>query len=254
MNYANMPENNSLSQYPAWQRFAAWGVHFLTASTAVIGLYTLKAIYDGQYILSFWLMAIAIFIDSIDGSLARKVRVKETAARIDGTLLDNIVDYLNYVITPGFFLFIHPTLLPNNIWREIVVGAIALAWAYQFTQSDAKTDDHFFKGFPCYWNFAVFYLFVLALPQYASVGLLLLLTILVFVPIKYVYPSRMDHLTRHQWLRRLMLLLSIGYGLAGFGLLLTYPEPHQIFVSYSVAYIALYFAFSLYRTFVPLPE
>ncbi len=53
--------------------------------------------------MALWLMAITVFIDAVDGSLARAVHIKSVLPQIDGALLDNIVDYLNYVVTPSFF-------------------------------------------------------------------------------------------------------------------------------------------------------
>ena len=67
-----------------------------------------------------------------------------------------------------------------------------LSSAYGFAQADAKVDagDHFFTGFPSYWNIVVVYLYVLQLPQIANAVILVVLAVLVFVPIRYIYPSR----------------------------------------------------------------
>ena len=101
-------ELNNMMTISLKQRLVGWLVHLFTASGAVIGLYTLYAIYQGDFLFAFWLMGITIFIDSIDGALARHYQVKKSVPRIDGALLDNIVDYLNYVITPTFLLSAHP--------------------------------------------------------------------------------------------------------------------------------------------------
>ncbi|HEL8431576.1 TPA: CDP-alcohol phosphatidyltransferase family protein, partial [Legionella pneumophila] len=90
------------------QYFAAWFVHVFTASAACIGVFSLYKIYQHDYVFALWLMAITVFIDAVDGSLARLVHVKSVLPKIDGALLDNIVDYLNYVITPCFFLLVKP--------------------------------------------------------------------------------------------------------------------------------------------------
>ncbi len=234
-----------------WQRRVAGAlVHLLTASTAVIGFYTLIAIYRHQYVLALWLMGAAVVIDAVDGTLARLVRVKMVLPQIDGAMLDNIMDYLNYVITPAFFLFIHPDFL-NGIWRDVVIMAIVLSSAYQFTQTNAKTDDNFFLGFPSYWNLAVLYLFLFQTPAAFNAVLLIVLAILVFVPIKYVYPSRMEHLFKRTCTRRLMLLATVVYGIVSFLLLWIHPKLNVILVAYTVAYVILYFALSLYRTIQP---
>src|SRR5260221_12109011 len=102
-------------------------------------------------------MGAAILIDAVDGMFARMVRIKEAVPEVDGALLDNIVDFFTYTLVPCFFLLV-TNLLPEY-WRLLCVMFITFSSAYQFTQVDAKTRDHFFKGFPSYWNIVVFYLF-----------------------------------------------------------------------------------------------
>lgn len=136
--------NDGLKRYSPQRRISAWLVHLFTASAAILGLFTLYAIYHGDYIAAFWLMGTTIIIDSLDGTLARFCGVKQVVPRIDGALLDNIVDFLNYVITPAFFLLVS-NILPNY-WEALVASVMVLSSAYQFTQADAKTDDHFFAS------------------------------------------------------------------------------------------------------------
>lgn len=231
--------------------FLAWAVHAFTASAACVGLLTLVKIYEHDYQKALWLMAIAVFIDAIDGTLARLVGVKRILPGMDGALLDNIVDYLNYVITPCFFLFVKQGMLPHQLSPWIVV-AIIIASAYQFCQADAKTADHFFKGFPCYWNVVVFYLFIFNTGMICNALVLSLLCILVFVPIKYVYPSRLDYLTRSKLLKLLMHVLSLAYAACSAIILWTYPAVGTLSIIISVGYISLYMLLSFYRTYNPI--
>jgi phosphatidylcholine synthase len=232
------------------RRVAAWSVHLFTASGAVFGLLTLYAIHQHHYLLAFWLMGAAIIVDSVDGILARRAQTKVAAPRIDGALLDNILDYLNYVIAPAFFLLV-AELLPQG-WGFVGTGIIVLASAYQFTQPEAKTEDHFFKGFPSYWNIVVFYLFFWQTPPTVNLIIVVALAVLVFVPIKYVYPSRLDYLTHNRWLRRAMLAATLLWGVATAVLLLIYPRTNFVMVTLSIAYAIFYTAISLYRTFRPI--
>jgi phosphatidylcholine synthase len=233
------------------QYAAAWGVHLFTASAACIGVYTLTSIYQQHYVMALWLMGITVFIDAVDGSLARKSHVKSILPHIDGALLDNIVDFLNYVITPCFFLLVKPDMLPQT-YSLYIIAAITITSAYQFCQSDAKTPDHFFKGFPCYWNFVIFYMFIFNTSMIFNAILLLLFCVLIFVPIKYVYPSRLDYLTSSKSLKTLMHVCSAIYGVSTASLLILYPETNPILLFLSLAYIALYVALSFYRTYSPL--
>jgi phosphatidylcholine synthase len=233
------------------QKIAGLMVHLLTASTAFIGLLTLVKIQQHQYISAFWLMGLAVLIDGVDGSFARLVNVKETIPNIDGTLLDNIVDYLNYVITPCFFLVVNESSLYEPI-KWYLLAAITITSAYQFTQADAKTPDHFFKGFPCYWNIVVFYMFLFDTSAITNSLILALLCVMIFIPIKYVYPSRLDYLTTSKTLKIVMHCCSVTYGVSTAIILWSYPSTPKIWIILSAGYIALYLFLSILRTWFPL--
>ena len=219
-------------------RLAAWGVHLFTASGAVWGLFALVAIAQGRWVLSFWLMAASLAVDSFDGMLARWARVKEVTPGFNGDLLDNIVDYITYVTVPAFFIY-QAGLLPAG-WDLAAAAAISLASAYQFCQPEAKTEDHYFKGFPSYWNAAAFYLFFLNLDPWFNLAIVAVFVVLVFVPVKWIYPSRMA-----KW-RGLTILLTILWGLCCLAILFRHPEPSQGLVYASLGYIAYYIVVSLY--------
>lgn len=229
----------------------AWAVHAFTASAACFGILTLIRIYQHNYVQAFWFMGVAVIIDAVDGTLARLVRVKSVLPKMDGALLDNIVDYLNYVITPCFFLYVKPDMLSPTYHLAIIV-AIIIASSYQFCQSDAKTEDHFFKGFPCYWNFAVFYLFIFNTSMTTNAIILSILCVLIFVPIKYVYPSRLDYLTESRFLKIVLHSCSLIYGISSALVLWNYPHIKSLWLALSLGYVIMYFALSVYRTFFPI--
>ena len=166
----------------------AWLVHLYTALGAVIGLYAILAIDEQNFRLAFFLMSATVVIDATDGALARAARVKEVIPWFDGSLLDNLVDYLNYVIVPSL-LILRAQLLPEQdaLW---LAALPVVSSAYGFCQRDAKTADHFFLGFPSYWNIVCFYLYALKTPLWINAFSLIVLSILVFVPLRFIYPSR----------------------------------------------------------------
>ena len=244
---------NTKNGYQPTNYLLAWAVHAFSASAAFVGVLTLVNIYHQQYLHALWLMAITVVIDAVDGSFARLVHVKKVLPMIDGALLDNIVDYLNYVITPCFFLLVKPDMLPTTYAIAIIIG-ITITSAYQFCQAEAKTPDHFFKGFPCYWNFAVFYMFVFDTSMTVNALVLVTLCVLIFVPIKYVYPSRLDYLTRSKQLKILAHCCSILYGVSTGFLLWNYPQNNIVWLSISFGYIIIYLLLSFYRTYSPMNE
>ena len=166
----------------------AWLAHAYTASGAVLAFLAARAVIDHDYRTAFFWLALQIAVDATDGLLARAVRVKERTPAFDGAKLDDIVDYLTYVFVPA--LFVWRAVLVPDAWMLWVTGAMLVSSAYGFNRTDAKTADHFFTGFPSYWNIVVFYLLIARFPSIVNAAILLLLAVLVFVPVRYVYPSR----------------------------------------------------------------
>ena len=117
--------------------------------------------------------------------------------------------------------------------------AILLASAYQFTQTDAKTDDHYFKGFPSYWNLVVVYMLVVGFDPWVNFILLMVLSVLVFVPVKYVYPSR------NTYLRHLTLGLTYLYGAISIWGVIQYPNVPRWTIWAAIPYILYYTVISL---------
>ena len=138
------------------RRTLAWAVHLLTASGAAVGLAALLETARGDPRSALLWMLVALVIDSVDGTLARRADVERVVPRIDGRRLDDIVDYLNYVIVPVFFL-----AWSGRIDPLVLAGAPVLASAYGFSQTEAKTEDGYFLGFPSYWNVVALYAFLL---------------------------------------------------------------------------------------------
>ena len=223
------------------RKILAWGVHLFTASGAVFCLLAIDAGSEDHWREAFAWLVLAGFVDAVDGLLARWVRVKETLPHFDGALLDNLIDYANYVVVPAFFLYRAELLpSPHSFWSA---AAIVLASAYQFCQRDAKTPDHYFKGFPSYWNVVVLYLLALRLGPGANLAIIILLIILVFVPIKYVYPSRTPRF------RALTLALATLWGVTVIAIVWQLPDPPRWLLGASLLYVVYYFGVSLYLTF-----
>lgn len=167
---------------------AAWLAHAYTASGAVLAFVAVTATINRDYQLAFFCLFIQVGIDATDGIVARALDVKSRTPAFDGAKLDDIVDYLCYVFVPALIVW-HAPLVPDLLALP-TAAAMLLASAYGFNRADAKTSDHFFTGFPSYWNVVAFYLFAAGLLPLVNAGLLLVLAGLVFVPIRYLYPSR----------------------------------------------------------------
>jgi len=222
-----------------FRKLFAWGVHLFTATGALWGLLSLMAIFRHEWRAAIAWMILAIFVDGFDGMLARWADTKRYASGLDGALLDNILDYINYVLVPALFLVEADFILPAQ-FRLAGAFAILLTSAYQFTQADAKTDDHYFKGFPSYWNVMVLYMLVMKLNPWVNLTFLVLFNVLVFVPVKYIYPSR------NTIMQRLTNVLTYLYGILGVWAAMQYPNVPAWAIWVTLVYVVYYAALSLW--------
>jgi phosphatidylcholine synthase len=219
----------------------AWLVHFYTTLGAVVAFATIIRIEQKNFQDAFWLMSLAVVIDATDGTLARAARVKEQIPWFDGDRLEDIIDYANYVIVPCFFLWHSALLPPQDAWWVAVLPL--LASAYGFCQREAKTADHFFLGFPSYWNIVVFYLYVLQPPRWVNGFSIIALSILVFFPIKYIYPSRSPRY------RLLTNGLGVLWGISVLLIIYLLPVPPRYLLFASLVFPAYYALLSLWLEF-----
>ena len=213
-------------------RAAAWGVHVYTATGALSAFFGTLAVFESRYREAFLWMIFATFVDATDGLLARAADVKRVLPRFDGARLDDIVDYLTFVFLPVLLLH-HSSALPAG-WSLAICSFVLLSSAYGFSSGDAKTDDYFFTGFPSYWNIVALYLHAAALPRAVNATVLVVLSILVFVRIGYVYPSRTPTL------KGLTLGLGAVWAVAMIALALTLPNVPPLLLWGSLLYPIYY--------------
>jgi phosphatidylcholine synthase len=202
----------------------AWFVHVYTASGAIAAFLAVLAVIEGRYRDAFIWLAASTAVDATDGVLARLASVKEALPGFDGARLDDIIDYLTFVFVP--ILLLHQAgALPAG-WGFAVVCAVLLSSAYGFASLDAKTADHFFTGFPSYWNIVALYLFAFGLPPAVNGVVLGLLSSLVFVRVGYVYPSRTPTL------RRTTIVLGVIWGATMIVVIALLPDvPRSLLVA-----------------------
>jgi len=173
-------------------KIAAWAVHGFTASGAVLGFLAIISIFNNDIVGSFLWLGLALLVDGLDGTIARKVGVSDKAPNIDGSTLDNLIDYLNYVIIPSLIIYWFQ-MLPNG-WNIIIPAGIFAVSLYTFANINMKTKDYYFSGFPALWNIVVLYFYILNTNQYINLIVIIALSILTFIPIKFVHPLRVKKL------------------------------------------------------------
>lgn len=215
-------------------KFSAYGVHVLTAVGAALGLYSIILIYDGLYQDALWILALAVFIDSIDGTLARKFRTKTEAPKIDGDLMDNIIDFITWTVAPLFWVYATMNI-PIPILLICAIGSVLA-----FSNKESKTEDQFFLGFPSYWNIVVFYLYLLELPTSFSSAILLVFALGTVIPVKFIYP------TRTPYMKQATIILGTIFFLQLILLLYLFNESPVFLIYSSFLFPVYYFGLSFY--------
>jgi len=181
----------------------AYLVHLLTATGAVLAMLAMLEAVQGDWAMMFVWLIVAFGVDGIDGPLARATNVKVNAPRIDGVLLDLIIDYLTYVFIPAFALFTSGLLPGWTGWFAIIV--ITFTSVLYFSDTRMKTADYSFAGFPGCWNMVVLVLFAVEPNFWVSLGVVTLLAVAMFVPVKFVHPVRTE-----RW-RLITLPMALGW-------------------------------------------
>ena len=171
---------------------AAFAVHVFTACGAACALLALLAAVRTDWPQMFVWLGIALFIDGVDGSLARRLRVAEVLPRWSGDVLDLVVDILTYVFVPGYAVAASG-LLPHAVAIPLGIVIVVTGSLY-FADRQMKTADYYFRGFPALWNVAAFYLFLLKPTPWLAAVSIALLAALTFVPFHVVHPVRIAHL------------------------------------------------------------
>jgi len=163
-------------------------VHIFTASGALCALFAIRAILDAQWEMVFAWLGLALIIDGIDGTFARMANVTRNLPRFSGERLDLVVDYLTYVIVPALALWKAGYL--TGVWGWLGPALILMSSLFHFSDIDSKADDYAFVGFPAIWNVVAFYIFALGLQQTWAILLVIICTLLTFVPWKWAHPMR----------------------------------------------------------------
>jgi phosphatidylcholine synthase len=171
---------------------AAFSVHVFTALGAACALFALLAAIQDAWVAMFGWLGLALVIDGIDGTIARRMQVAVVLPRWSGDALDLVVDFTTYVFVPAFALM-RSGLLPEV--AAIPLGAaIVVSGAIYCADRNMKPDDGHFRGFPILWNAAAFHLFVLKLPPWVAAGVVAALVIMSFASYRTIHPLRVERL------------------------------------------------------------
>ncbi|QND47138.1 phosphatidylcholine/phosphatidylserine synthase [Rhizobium lusitanum] len=211
----------------------AFSVHILTASGSFLAFLGVVAAAEHRFVDMFWWLGLALLVDGIDGPIARKVRVKEVLPNWSGDTLDNIIDYVTYVLLPAFALY--ESGMIGEPWSFVAAGMIVVSSAIYYADTGMKTDEYFFSGFPVVWNMVVFTLFVIGANATTAMIVVGVSVVLTFLPINFLHPVRVKRL------RPLNLGIFLFWSALGiYSLLMHFAMPHWAVVLFVVSGIYLY--------------
>jgi phosphatidylcholine synthase len=231
LTWENKPETRKVA--------AAWAVHVFTGTGIVLAMLAIIAMLRGDELKAFLWLGLALFIDGIDGTLARRFRVREYTPRFDGAALDIVIDFTTYSFIPALMVY----------WFQMVPGSFAVAAAcfialtslYCYANMDMKTADYYFVGFPAVWNLVVLYLYILRTPDWLNLAVIVACGILTFVPWKYVHPLRVAKF------RPLTLVATVIWSATTFWLVFLAEKPEHPMSTEPVVFwlwalVSVYFA------------
>ena len=148
----------------------------------------MKAVIDGAMQLAFAWLALALVIDTLDGPIARHLKVEERLPRFSGARLDLVIDYLTYVFIPAIMLLQGAFLTGTG--GLLIAALIPLSSLYHFCDTHSKSADNCFVGFPAVWNVIVLYIFAFHPGEQIASIVVVIFVLLTFIPFKWVHPIR----------------------------------------------------------------
>ncbi len=211
----------------------AFCVHIFTASGSFLAFLGVVAAAEHRFIDMFWWLGLALLVDGVDGPIARKLNVKEVLPNWSGDMLDNVIDYVTYVLLPAFALY--QSGMIGEPWSFVAAGMIVVSSAIYYADMGMKTDEYFFSGFPVVWNMVVFTLFVIDASATTAMIVVTISVILTFLPINFLHPVRVKRL---RWLN--LAVGGIWCALGGYSLLLHFQSPDWVVWGVVISGIYLY--------------
>lgn len=210
-------------------------VNALTAFGGSVSAVSLYFAFQGWEHLAWILMGIGVVVDAADGSIVRLLGLADSVPRYDGARLDEYADLITYVIAPVGFAWASE-MLPFD-WLGVATGMTVIAVScLQFSRVDNKT-DYAFWGWPSYWNISFFYAWAVELPSIWVIVGHLILSVGVFVPIPFAYPSKLPKF------RRITTVLGVVWGIVLL-VYVVYPWANDLWLYLSLLYPAYYLLLS----------
>jgi phosphatidylcholine synthase len=217
-------------EYTVWDKAKAWAVHLFTATGVLTVFMAILAVADSDFRAAMFWLLFAQVIDGVDGTFARLFKVTEVLPHVKGKYIDFVIDFASYAIVPAYMIYASGII--DETWNLGITFLILLVSAVYYGMEGMVSEDYYFVGFPVMWNLVAFFLlFVFDLSSFINIVVIIILSILHFIPIKIPYPSRTK-----RWRPATLLVTTVGI-IAG--VLLLYYYPRRVLVLDVICWISL---------------
>ncbi|HET7436898.1 MAG TPA: CDP-alcohol phosphatidyltransferase family protein [Thermoanaerobaculia bacterium] len=168
-----------------YARVIALFAHALTLTGGVLAFAAVAAAADRRFRDTFRFLFVALCIDAVDGTLARRLDVSMHWPRVDGERLDALIDFVTMVITPALVALL-AGVLPNP--APAWAGVMIVASLVRFSRRETKSGGHF-HFLPSCWYALVFYALYLPLSPTVVGACIVVAVAAMFTPGHYAHPA-----------------------------------------------------------------
>ncbi|WP_025126368.1 phosphatidylcholine synthase [Pseudomonas sp. PH1b] len=221
-------------------RIKAWGAHGFTATGVVSALLATLALFDNQPKACLLWLGVALLVDGVDGSLARKVKTSSVLPNIDGSVLDLVIDYLTYVFIPALFIYRYIPLPEYS--ALLATSLILLSSLLCFCNVNMKSHDNYFQGFPAAWNVVALCFYLLDPGPWASLLSIFALALLTATRVQFLHPFRV-----RKWMA-LNIIVTFVWLFSGALLVLSHPARSPSVMGLWLAASAYFLGICLWRS------
>ncbi|UCE23570.1 MAG: CDP-alcohol phosphatidyltransferase family protein [Candidatus Zixiibacteriota bacterium] len=144
------------------------------------------AIFDGRYSAAARYLLLVLAVDRIDGTLARKLKVKDKFPGTSGEVLDIITDLVGLTFVP-MLLFARTGLFIDGT-APILVAAASMAASWKYSRKEGFLEKGYSVGAPPVF-FSLFLFYFLRLPAIFPTVYAVILILLVVSPVRYPITS-----------------------------------------------------------------
>ena len=156
--------------------------HLLTLCGLGFAAAAIMAVLDGRFDAAARFSLLVLAVDRLDGTLARKLKVRDKFPGTSGEVLDIITDLVGLTFVP-MLLFRQTSLFIPGAATALVIGA-TIAASSKYSRKERFLEDGYSAGAPPVF-FSLFIFYFLQLPPIYPTLFAAVLIILTIVPIKY---------------------------------------------------------------------